>query len=334
EVLTIIYPMENPDGRDRYLAQMQQWNGDILNSDVQSIQHTGVWPWGRTNHYLFDLNRDWFILAHPESRSRAKTILEWNPQMVVDAHEMGPYDTYLFPPARDPINPNYHKNLLEWNERYAADQAKAFDRYGWSYYTREWLEDFYPGYGSSWGYLLGAVPILYEQASTDGSLIKRPDGTFLTFRESVHHQFTSSIANITTTADNRAELLQEFYQFKTEALGYGNKIGVQAYYITPGKNPSRAGRLIERLLAMNVEVEVAEADFTVKSARSYWGAAPVDKTLPKGTFIIRLNQPLSPLVNAVLEFDTRMSSKFLASERESLEKGEGTRVYDVIAWSM
>jgi hypothetical protein len=87
ELIIGIDPMENPDGRERFLDQMQQWGTDIVNSDMQSIQHTGVWPYGRGNHYLFDLNRDWFILAHPESRARVRAINEWHPQLVVDAQK-------------------------------------------------------------------------------------------------------------------------------------------------------------------------------------------------------------------------------------------------------
>ncbi len=126
-----IDPMENPDGRERYLAQMQQWTGLQSHSDVQSIQHNGVWQGGRTNHYFFDLNRDWFILAHPETRARVKTILQWNPQIVVDAHEMYNLDTYLFSPSSEPYNPNLNPIILKWMNVFAADDAKAFDQYGW-----------------------------------------------------------------------------------------------------------------------------------------------------------------------------------------------------------
>lgn len=332
ELVVGIDPNENPDGRERFLAQMQQWSGKTPTSDAQSIQHTGVWPWGRGNHYLFDLNRDWFILSQPETRARVQALLHWNPQLVVDAHEMGAYETYLFPPAREPINPNIHQSLLKWGKTFSEDQARAFDRYGWSYYTREWHEDWYPGYGSSWPSYLGAVGILYEQASTEGTSVKYPDGTTLAFRDAVHHQFVSSLANLSTAARHRSELLQDFYRMKKEALtSHG---APAAYYILPGSNPSRVYRLLEKLLAQKIEIETAEEDFQAASLRSYWDSIPINKKLPRGTFIIRLNQPLRPLINAILEFDPRMTSAFLKWERESLERGQGTRMYEVGAWSM
>jgi len=328
-----IDPMENPDGRDRYLAMMQQWNGNIPNPDVQSIQHAGVWPWGRTNHYLFDLNRDWFILSQPESRARVSALAEWHPQLVIDAHEMGAFSSFLFPPSRKPVNQNYQHRLLKWIEKFAEDDAKAFDAQGWSYYTREWLEEWYPGYGSSLPMLHGAVAILYEQASTDGTLIKRPDGTILTFREAVHHQFTSSLANLKTLAENRETLLREFYEFRKSAIS-SRKNGVKAYFVVPGDNPSRVNQMMDRLQMQGVEIEIAAADFTVTS-RNYWEKAAKNHKLAKGTYIIRTNQPLRHLINAVMEFDPRMSTEFLKWERETIEKGkEDTKLYEVSAWSL
>jgi len=331
-LVVAIYPMENPDGRERYLAMMQQWEGVTQSYDIQSMQHTGLWPYGRTNHYLFDLNRDWFILAHPESRERVKAILHWHPQLVVDAHEMGPLDTHLFNPPREPINPNLNNSIQQWWKVFASDQAKAFDQFGWSYYTREWLEEWYPGYGSSWPSYTGAVSILYEQASTDGSLIKRQDGTLLTFRDAVHRQFISSLANLTTAADNRKQLLKRYYDGKVDALSSDKD--VKTYLLEPSGNPSRTKKLVGKLLLQGIEIEAAENDFKLGNVKSYWDNEPFDKNFSKGTYVIKTSQPLSPLINALLEFDPRTSTKFLNDERESLEKGEGTKLYEVSAWSM
>ena len=217
-LIVIIYPMENPDGRERFNNQLQSWSGKIKTYDTQSYPHSGVWPSARTNHYHFDLNRDWFILSQPESRSRVKVLLEWNPQLVVDTHEMGSFSTFLFNPPREPINPNLHKKIKKWWTHFAAEQSAEFDKYGWSYYTGEWLEEWYPGFGSSYPSYHGAISILYEQARTSGLSVKQPAGTVLTFRESVHHQIISSLANLKTTASKKEELLNDFYSIKKEAL--------------------------------------------------------------------------------------------------------------------
>ena len=334
EVIVGIDPIENPDGRERTLAQLQQWKGYVPSTDVQNITHSGVWPGGRTNHYLFDMNRDWFILSQPESRARVKTILQWNPQLVVDAHEMGSFSTYFFNPPREPISLNIPPVILKWWEVFSTDQARAFDKYGWSYYTRESFDEWYPGYGSSWPYFMGSIAILYEQARTSGTHVKRPDGTVLSFREAIHHQFVSSLANARTAAENRKALLRDFYRTKQETISGPKKGDVQAYIINPGENPARTRRLIKKLLMQSIEVEMATKDFRMSDIRSYWNANTTTNTLPKGTYIIRMNQPMHRLIKAILEFDPRLTTKFLREERESLEKGRGTRMYEVGAWSM
>ncbi len=329
-----IYPMENPDGRERYLAQMEQWGGNLPSHDRQTLQHTGLWPGGRTNHYFFDLNRDWFILSQPESRSRTQLVAEWNPQLVVDAHEMGATSTYLFNPPREPINHNVDAKIHAWWKTFSEDQAAAFDRNGWSYYTGEWYEDWYPGYGSSYPCYRGAVAILYEQASTDGSAVKKPNGVLSTFHDAIKRQFTSSLANLTTAADNRRALLQDFYKMRKKAVKGKNKNGVRAYILSGEKNPSRTHKLVLNLIAQKIEVYRATAGFTLNDGQFYTEFAKKRRTFPKGTFVVPLNQPLRPLINAILEPDPRMSTAVLKDERESLEKGRGSRMYEVGAWAM
>lgn len=330
-LVIIIDPLQNPDGRERFLSQVQSFSGNITSWDVNSLQHNGLWPWGRGNHYLFDLNRDWFALVHPESKGKIKSILEWNPQVMVDCHEMGPFDTYLFSPPREPFNPFMISTIHKWWKKFAQDQAKAFDRYGWSYYTREWNEEWFPGYGSSWSIYLGAVGILYEQAGVQGSQVKRPDGNILTYRETVHHQFTSSLANLTTTANHRQELLSDFYQEKKNAV---QSKSVTTYIFVPAENESRTPEFIQTLLLQNIEVKQAKADFTASDLTDIWRTQFSKTTFPKGTYLVSSAQPLRLLVKTILEFDLRMPSSFLADERKELEKKKETKLYEITSWSV
>ena len=334
ELVIGIYPMENPDGRERYLEQMEQWDGNIPSHDAQTMQHSGLWPGGRTNHYFFDLNRDWFILSQPESRSRTQLVVEWNPQLVVDAHEMGPTSTYLFNPPREPVNHNVDQKIHQWWQVFSHDQAAAFDKNGWSYYTGEWYEDWYPGYGSSYPCYRGTVSILYEQASTDGSAIQKPNGQLSTFHDAVNHQFTSCFTNLTTAADNRQALLQDFYDLRRKAVNGKNKNGVRAYILDGQRNPTRTRKLVKKLLAQKIEVYRTEGSFTLNNGQYYTEFSPTKRTFPQGTFVVPVNQPLRPLINAILERDPRMSNAVLKDERESLEKGHGSRMYEVGAWAL
>ena len=334
ELVIIIDPLQNPDGRERYISQLKQLAGVLPNPDAQSLQHGGFWPWGRTNHYLFDLNRDWFSLVHPETRGKVKAFLEWNPQLFIDAHEMWPFSTFLFSPPREPFNPNITETLKKWWKIFSHDQANAFDRYGWSYYTRAWHEEWYPGFGSAWALYTGAVGILYEQAGVEGSMVKQPDGAVLTFRESVHHQFVSSISNLTTAANHRKELLWDFYREKKRAIEYKTSYPVRAFIFSPGKNTARTNRFIETLLLQGIEVHVARKNFVANDLHDFWGEILKEKRFPLGTYIVPLGQPMRQLIQAILEFDPRMPDSFLVEERHELERNKHSRIYEVTAWSV
>ncbi|HET6347516.1 MAG TPA: M14 metallopeptidase family protein [Candidatus Krumholzibacteria bacterium] len=325
-----IDPSENPDGRTRWLAQLASWNSVIPSHDVQSISHTGMWPYGRTNHYLFDLNRDWFAQVHPETRGKTRAMMEWMPHYVLDCHEMGPYDQYLMSPPREPFNPYLTSYIHKWWDRVAKAHADAFDKFGWSYYTREWNEEMYPGYGSSYGCYLGAVGMLFEQAGVDGSQVKRPDGTIMTFRETVHHQFIASMANIAAIAANRKELLNDYFAQKQANL----RSKPQTFVLIRGSNQTRLDRLVEKLEAQHIEVERTTREATLSKTRAWDGTNSASVKVPAGSAIVRTNQPLRQLVEAILAFDIRLPTAFLKTEKREILARDDSRLYDTTGWSM
>ncbi|MEE9552763.1 MAG: M14 family metallopeptidase [candidate division Zixibacteria bacterium] len=332
-LVIVIDPMQNPDGRERFLTQVRQFSGKIPNPDLQSVQHTGVWPWGRGNHYFIDLNRDMFTLVHPETRGKVAVCLEWKPQLMIDSHEMGALSSYLFSPPREPFNPHWPKDSRKWWDIFAADQAKAFDNYGWSYFTREWNEEWFPGYTSSWGIFLGMVGILYEQAGVDGSLVKQRDGRILTYAESVHHHFVSSMANISTAANKRKDLLRHYHNARRVAVENSeNSIG-GSFIVDPSQNPHKTSRLINSLLLQGIEIKKAKSDFNVSGLYNEHGKAS-SKKFKAGSYIIDFAQPSRQLLQVLLEYDIRMTNKALFEERRSIEKNWGSRMYEVSAWCL
>jgi hypothetical protein len=333
ELIICIDPVQNPDGRERFLAQVQQYSGAVPNSDLQSMNHTGIWPAGRGNHYLFDMNRDWFLLVHPESRARIGALIKWNPQVLIDSHEMGAYDTYLFSPATEPLNPNLPPISINWWSVFARDQAAAFDRFGWSYYTREWNDEWYPGYGSAWTMYTGVVGILYEQAGVDGSLVKRPDGTVMSYAQTVEHHVVSSMANLTTAAARREELLRDFARTR-DLLAHPAPGAPEAFVLPLGVHPGRTQRLVRLLLDQGIEVKIAEHAFTLSGARGWRDAGSTKTQCAPGTYVVPLRQPLGRLAKTILEFDPRMKSSFLKEERAELERRSDSKIYDVTAWSL
>jgi hypothetical protein len=333
DVVVVIDPVMNPDGRDRYLKQAAENRSAAPNVDAQSLLHSGYWPWGRTNHYGFDLNRDWILGVNPETRARLKALQEWRPLLFIDAHEMGPLDTYLFSPSREPVNVFLPEKRKQWWDLFARDQARAFDRFGWTYYTGEWNEEWYPGYSSSWAGYRGAIGILYEQAGWTEDAVRMPNGQLNTYAEAVHHNVVSMLANLRSLHQNRAVLLREFVRERRDNVSGKGQIPLRTWAIIPGNNRSRLQGFLELMGLEGIEVHAAGRAFTIGQGRDRLGRDAGGKELPAGTLLISTRQPDAPLVATMLSFDPHMSDAFLTEERRELLRNGESRLYDVTAWN-
>jgi len=333
-LVIIIDPLMNPDGRGRFLKMVAEHRGTMPNVDDQSLLHAGYWPRGRGNHYLFDLNRDWVLGVHPETRGRIRSVSEWNPQLFVDAHGMGAQATHLFSPPRAPINPNIPAGRAEWLETFARDQARAFDRHGLVYYTGEWHEEWYPGYSDAYASYRGAMGILYEQARIAEDGVRRREGRILSYRESVQHHVIGSLANLETTADRAEALLRYLWETRQEGVAAEGPYAQRTFAILPSRNRSRFEAFVELMRLQGFEVFETISPVTVARVTDQAGREHRDLTLPIGTFLIPNRQPLAHLLASMLEFDPRLPDAVLRDERkEILEKGR-SRVYDTTAWNL
>jgi murein tripeptide amidase MpaA len=131
--VVFIDPTINPDGRDRHTQWANQYKANSLVSDNSDAEHNEAWPRGRTNHFWFDLNRDWLLAVHPESQGKLKWYHNWYPNVVTDFHEMGSNSTYFFEPmkpigSQDPIMPK--ENYEDLNNLFAPYYADALDNIG------------------------------------------------------------------------------------------------------------------------------------------------------------------------------------------------------------
>ncbi len=335
ELVVLIDPCENPDGRARYLAQTLSFAHRTASPDQDDLSHTAVWPWGRGNHYLFDLNRDWFTMVHPESQ-RSVVIASWLPQMLVDSHEMGANGTYLFPPPRHPFNPFLPQNTKKWELSFSDDQAHALDERGYPYYTGEWNEEFFPGYGSSWASYHGSIGILYEMSRTTGTLVRKRGGTVRTFAQAIDHHTTSSMANLTSLLNHRAEVLADHAAARGQAVQEGRSGDLKAWiFPADGRHPERLADLAQMLSDQGIEVqyltrEPAKAG-ELRDART---GEKTSRELPVGSLLVRMDQPAGYLARAILDPHVPMESSFLQEQREYLEKGKGSRLYETTAWSV
>ena len=331
-MVIIIDPIMNPDGRARFVKSLEQYRGTAPNYDDQSLIHTGDWPYGRTNHYYFDLNRDWFYLTQPETQGRVALINKWRPQILVDAHEMGAQDTFMTGPAREPINKNMDKDLLKWGNVFAQNQGSEFDKRNWRFYTGEWHEDLYPGY-SFYVNFRGTLGILYEQSRMAEDGVRRPEGTIQSYKESVHHQFVSSLVNLNTLLKNTKEMYKDFWDGRKLNISKDTKWANQSFVILPTKNKSRLNTLAKKLQSQDIEIYINSEEIDVVNVLKQTGDVENQYTIPKGSMIIPNRQPEAPLIAAILEFDAEIDNDVLTKEREETLKDGSSIMYDTTAFN-
>ena len=332
-MVIIIDPMMNPDGRARFAKSLEQYRGTAPNYDDQSLLHTGDWPYGRTNHYFFDLNRDWIYVTQPETRGRVKLINEWKPQILVDAHEMGPQDTFMTGPPREPINKNVDEDLIKWGNIFAQDQGNAFDDRDWRFYTGEWHEDLYPGY-SFYVQFRGTLGILYEQSRMAEDGVKRPEGTIQSYKESVHHQYVSTMVNLKTLLKNSKAMYQDYWEGRKYNVSRDSKYANQTFVVLPSKNIGRLETLIEKLRFQDIELYKNEKPILVKNILKQSGDIVENFSIPVGSLIIPNRQPEAPILAAMMEFDAEIDEAVLVKERQSNLRDGSSIMYDTTAFNL
>ena len=331
-MIVIIDPLMNPDGRDRFSKSLEQYRGTAPNVDDQSLLHTGDWPYGRTNHYFFDLNRDFFFLTQPETQGRVAMINEWRPQLMIDGHEMGSQDTFLMGPPRQPLNENIDKDLQKWAHIFAEEQAEAFDDRNWRYYTGEWFENLYPGY-SNYSEYRGSMHILYEQSRMAEDGVRRPEGTVQTYKESVHHQFVSTIANLESLAKHSQAMYKDFWDGRKYNVSKSGRFADRSFVILANDNEGRLKDLVQRLEAQGIELYKNNSSIEVDQATYQTGDTVKKFNIPAGSLIIPNRQPDAPLVSAIMEFDAEFSKSVLIEERQKTLKDGSSIMYDTTAWN-
>ena len=315
----LIDPLQNPDGRTRFVNNFEQAYGLEANGSVVAAERNEPWPGGRSNHYLFDMNRDWFALTQPETVGRIKMLLQWFPVVAADLHEMGSESTYYFAPEAIPFNPHLtkeQKTSLDW---FGKNNAKYFDQMGYSYFTREVYDAFYPGYGASWPAYHGTIAMTYENASVRGMLYTRLDGSAYTFQESVKRHFVTSVATCEAAAMYRTQLLENFWAYRKTAIEEGRTEPVKGYILSRKGDGSAADKLAEVLVTQGVEVG--------KLASGASGA-------PDGSYLVSLAQPAKRLIRTMLDKDVALEVDFAKEQERRRKKKLGDEIYDVTAWSL
>ncbi|MBB6612207.1 zinc carboxypeptidase [Pontibacter sp. Tf4] len=308
ETIILVDPAINPDGLNRFASWVNTNRGKNLVTDPNSSEFNEVWPRGRTNHYWFDLNRDWLPLQHPESRGRLAKFHEWKPNVLTDHHEMGTNSTFFFQPGipsrNNPLTP---ENNFKLTQKIGTYHAKALDKIGSLYYSEESFDDFYYGKGSTYPDVNGAVGILFEQASSRGHAQESINGV-LTFPFTIRNQFATTLSTLEASLAMREELLAHQRDFYKQSLNEAKKAGTKAYIFGSEKDPARAYHLAD--IIRQHQIEIYQPKETIKVGNTNYS--------PGNAYIVPLEQPQYKLIEAMFEKRTKFQDSLF---------------YDISAWT-
>lgn len=307
--IVLFDPSFNPDGMHRFSSWVNSRKGKNISADPSDIEHNEAWPNGRTNHYWFDLNRDWLVAQQPESQARIKQYQAWKPNVLTDHHEMGSNSTFFFQPGvpsrTHPLTPE--KNI-ELTRKIGEFHAKALDRIGSLYFTQEGYDDFYYGKGSTFPDVQGAIGILFEQASSRGHAQETVNGV-LRFPFTIRNQFTAALSSLDAVNALREELLNYQRQFYKDAAAEAAKDPVKAIVFGSSKDKTRAALLAEIVARQKVDIYKMASNQTING-----------KTFEaNSSYIVPMNQAQYRLIKGMFEKRTAFKDSLF---------------YDISTWTL
>jgi len=317
--VVLLDPLLNPDGRERYVQWYKRTVGTEANPRPEAREHHEPWPSGRTNHYYFDLNRDWAWSTQTETQQRLDVYHDWMPHVHVDFHEMGADDPYYFAPAAEP----FHEALTDWQREFqftiGENNASYFDEQGWLYFTQEVFDLFYPGYGDTWPLLNGAIGMTYEQGGSGraGVALVTADGDTLTLAERLNHHHTTGLSTVEVTAEHHNTVVQAFAEYYASAQE--NPSGpYESYLVRRTDGGDRLAALTDFLERQRIEYGYAATSASAQG-RSYRTGETGSTPIQEGDLLVPAAQPKARLTNVLFESETTVVDSL---------------TYDVTAWGL
>ena len=289
-----IEPVLNPDGRDRHTHWANMNRAEPFVADPLDREHNEVWPGGRTNHYWFDLNRDWLPLVNPESKARIDFHHQWRPNLVTDHHEMGSSSSFFFEPTKaggswNPLIPEHLYSDI--TETFAEYWAQALDEIGSLYFSGDVFDNSYPGYGSTYPNFLGGLAVLFEQASSRGHVQESSHHGELTFPFTIRNQLRASIATVQAAIANKAVLQQYQRDFFTSALTESREYDITGWVFGDPFDATLNREFIDLLLRHRIEV------YELSTAQQLDGTT----FQPGGAWVVPASQPMYRLARSIFE---------------------------------
>ncbi len=307
--IIVLEPSINPDGMDRFVSWVENHHAKTANADPNHIEHHQGWLTGRTNHYGFDLNRDWLLLSQQESQHRLTYFHLYQPNVLADFHEMGANSSYFFQPGipsrTHPLTP---KKNVELTHLLATYHAKALDQDKRLYFSEESFDDFYYGKGSTYPDINAAIGILFEQASSRGYQQQTENG-LLTFEFGIQNHVLTSLSTIEGAWQNRQQLAQYRQDFYQQALKAASKEDFNGYLLHEEKDSYRLQAFLKKLQQHQINVYSLTKDF--RHQGKVYAA--------QNSFYVPLEQPQYRLIKALFNQQTHF---------------QDNTFYDVSGWTM
>jgi hypothetical protein len=316
--VVMIDPCINPDGRDRYVNWYNNAVGTQYNADPAAREHMEPWPAGRTNHYNFDLNRDWAWQTQVETQQRIPLYQSWYPQVHVDFHEQGYNEPYYFAPAAEPL----HDVLTPWQKSFqdqiGKNHAKYFDQNNWLFFTKERFDLLYPSYGDTYPMYNGAIGMTYEQGGISAGLgvIDNSYDTVTLVARATHH-FTTSLSTIEVSAANRDQLVGNFKKYFDNSRQ--GTVSEYKTFIMTAKNASQLEALAGLLKKNNIEYGTLSNPQSKFRAFDYYTKKEADFSNEGYSLAVNVTQPHSVLARVLLEPVTQVND---------------SNTYDITAWAL
>jgi len=309
QMVILLDPCLNPDGFNRHATWVNTHKSIVPMADDISRGFRETWPGGRTNHYWFDLNRDWILVQQPETRGRVEVFHQWKPNVQTDHHEMGAGSTFFYQPGiPSRTHPMTPQRTIELTSLIGNYHRKALDNIGSLYFSEEIFDDFYYGKGSSYPDVNGSVGILFEQAGTRG-FIRQTENGVLTFPFAIRNQVTVSLSTIEASYNLKTELLEFQRSFYTEAIKLAEQNIISGYLFGDPYDPSRLNHFIDILIQHKIRVYHLKKDHTAGGI----------KFTPANSFIVPLKQPQYRLIESLFRAEKKFSDSIF---------------YDISAWTL
>jgi len=314
KTVNLLFICINPDGRDRYVYWANSVARNTGGQEPRDLEHYAPWPNGRTNHYWFDLNRDWVWGVHPESRGHTAAYQKWMPQVHTDYHEQGYDANYFTVPGTTPRNLLLPDAYEGWADTFGRANITEFNKKGLSYFTRDRFDFYYPSYGSSYPSVMGAIGMLTEQGGIGAHrAVETEDGFVLTLRQRVYDHYTTSVAQVKAAARNRRALIN----YSVEAWNPLSSKSPATAYMIENDDSEFFEDMLKMLLLNGVEVERTTAPVSAPST-SFRNGKKGKHRFPAGSLIIGTEQPRHLFVNSILSQDLQI---------------EDSVMYDMSTWS-